>query len=193
LVLAVLGIGIWMGVQHLNYLEFGELRRVAQRTLEQRLIFINNMAVRRAIEELKVASDFDQLCRVLEAAFVSNDFDAFELRLIGPADDLAESQGLQIVLDDMADLCWRRPGSHFVKEVSPAWSMTLGLVAANNRRRGSFTLYRLYNGGNLQLDVNLLISVFSVALADALERMDKVAQIDSVLLEPDLAAKTRAS
>ena len=43
LVLAVLGIGIWMGVQHLNYLEFGELRRVAQRTLEQRLIFVNNM------------------------------------------------------------------------------------------------------------------------------------------------------
>ena len=48
LVLAVLGIGIWMGVQHLNYLEFGELRRVAQRTLDQRLIFINNLAIRRA-------------------------------------------------------------------------------------------------------------------------------------------------
>jgi UDP-GlcNAc:undecaprenyl-phosphate GlcNAc-1-phosphate transferase len=193
LVLAVLGIGIWMGVQHLNYLEFGELRRVAQRTLEQRLIFVNNMAIRRAIEELKVASDFEQLCRILEAAFVSNDFDAFELRLIGAADDLAESQALQIVSDDMADLRWSRPGSHFAKEVSPAWSMTLGLVAANNRRRGSFTLYRLYNGGNLQLDVNLLISVFSVALADALERMDRVAQIDSALLEQNLAAKARAS
>jgi len=93
----------------------------------------------------------------------------------------------------MADLRWSRPGSHFAKEVSPAWSMTLGLVAANNRRRGSLTLYRLYNGGNLQLDVNLLISVFSVALADALERMDRVAQIDSALLEQNLAAKARAS
>ena len=79
LVLAVLGIGIWIGVQHLNYLEFGELRRVAQRSLEQRLIFINNLAIRRAVEELKVASDFEQLCRVLEAAFSSNDFDAFDL------------------------------------------------------------------------------------------------------------------
>src|SRR3979411_3434972 len=57
LVLAVVGTGIWMGVQHLNYLEFGELRRVAQRTLDQRLIVINNMAIRRAMEELKVASD----------------------------------------------------------------------------------------------------------------------------------------
>jgi UDP-GlcNAc:undecaprenyl-phosphate/decaprenyl-phosphate GlcNAc-1-phosphate transferase len=193
LVLAVLGIGIWMGVQHLNYLEFGELRRVAQRTMEQRLIFVNNMAIRRAIEELKVASDFEQLCRILEAAFVSNDFDAFELKLICAADDLAESHGFQIVSDDMAELRWSRSGSHFAKELSPAWSMTLGLVAANNRRRGSFTLYRLYNGGNLQLDVNLLTSVFSVAMADALDRMDRVAQIDSALLEQNLAAKARAS
>ena len=90
LVLAVLGIGIWIGVQHLNYLEFGELRRVAQRTLEQRLIFVNNLAIRRATEELKVASDFEQLCRILEAAFGSNDFDAFELRLLRPPDELAE-------------------------------------------------------------------------------------------------------
>jgi len=36
LVLAVLGIGIWIGVQRLGYLELGELGRVAQRTLEQR-------------------------------------------------------------------------------------------------------------------------------------------------------------
>src|SRR5262249_17222002 len=36
LVLAVLGTGIWVGVQHLGYLEFGEIRRVAQRTIEQR-------------------------------------------------------------------------------------------------------------------------------------------------------------
>ena len=32
LVLAVLGTGMWVGVQHLGYLEFGELARVAQRT-----------------------------------------------------------------------------------------------------------------------------------------------------------------
>jgi len=40
LVLAVVGTGIWLGVQHLNYLEFGELRRVAQRTIDQRYIVI---------------------------------------------------------------------------------------------------------------------------------------------------------
>ncbi|HEY7616620.1 MAG TPA: MraY family glycosyltransferase, partial [Terriglobales bacterium] len=69
LVLLVLGMGIWLGVQHLGYLEFGELRRVAQRTVEQRQIFINNLSIRRATEELKVARNYDQFCRVLAAAF----------------------------------------------------------------------------------------------------------------------------
>ena len=64
--LAVLGTGVWIGVQHLGYMEFGELRRVAQRTIE-RQIFINNLAIRRATEELKVTSDYRQLCRILVA------------------------------------------------------------------------------------------------------------------------------
>jgi UDP-GlcNAc:undecaprenyl-phosphate GlcNAc-1-phosphate transferase len=44
LVLVVLGAGIWIGVQHLGYLEFGELARVAHRTLDQPQIFVNNPA-----------------------------------------------------------------------------------------------------------------------------------------------------
>ena len=81
LVLAVFGIGIWIGVQHLGYLEFGELARVAHRTLDQPQIFVNNLAIRRATEELKVARDFEQVRRILTAAFGSNDFDSFELKL----------------------------------------------------------------------------------------------------------------
>jgi hypothetical protein len=57
----VLGSGIWFGVQHLGYLEFGEIRRVAQRTIEQRRVFVNNLAVRRAIEELQRVNDYDAL------------------------------------------------------------------------------------------------------------------------------------
>src|SRR5205807_4671409 len=85
LVLAVLGTGIWLGVQHLGYLEFGEIRRVAQRTIEQRHIFVNNLAIRRATEELKVAEDFQQVARILTAAFTGNDFHAFELSVRVPA------------------------------------------------------------------------------------------------------------
>ena len=41
---------------------------------------------------------------------------------------------------------------------------------SNASRRGSLTVYRLYSERDLQLDVNLLTSVFPVALADALDR-----------------------
>jgi UDP-GlcNAc:undecaprenyl-phosphate GlcNAc-1-phosphate transferase len=194
LVLAVLGIGIWMGVQHLNYLEFGELRRVAQRALDQRLVFVNNLAIRRATEELKVTSDFEQLCRILEAAFGGNDFDAFELRLFRTPDPPLDGQGLQIVAEDKPDFRWKRPGSRFSRETIPSWSLALGLVAANNHRRGSLTLHRLYGGGNLQLDINLLTSVFPVALADALERIENLSGEATPLREkPSSAVAARAS
>jgi len=193
LVLAVLGIGIWMGVQHLNYLEFGELRRVAQRTLDQRLIFVNNMAIRRATEELKVAADFDQLCRVLEAAFGSNDFDAFELRILRLQEGLAEAPVLQIASSEKPDFRWKRPGGGFTRDSIPAWSLALSLVAANNHRQGSLTLYRAYGEGDLQLDVNLLTSIFPVALADALDRIQKAGEVVSRNEEQTPVVEARAS
>lgn len=164
LVLAVLGCGIWMGVQHLGYLEFGEIRRVAHRTMEQRQIFINNMSIRRATEELRVARDYAQLCRILVAAFGANDFDGFELRSISPL------QGIQ---DREPEACfrWKKPGSASMKRPVNAWTMNLELVTTNRSRHGSMTIYRQYSSRNLQLDINLLTADFPIALAEALERI----------------------
>ncbi len=172
LVLAVLGTGVWLGVQHLGYLEFGELRRVAQRTMEQRQIFVNNLAIRRAAEELKVSADYAQLCRVLVAAFSSNDFDAFELSWDHLPYEMPEIHGLHKVHDSGGQprLLWSRPGSYFLFDMGGAWSLTLNLVTSNNQRCGSMTMHRLYNGRDLQLDVNLLTSLFSPNLAEALHR-----------------------
>lgn len=60
----------WFGVQHSGYLEFVEIQRIAQRTVAQRRIFVNNLAIRRAIEELKRAKE--QVCHILQSAFRSN-------------------------------------------------------------------------------------------------------------------------
>ena len=184
LVLAVLGTGVWIGVQHLNYLEFGELRRVAQRTFEQRQIFVNNLAIRRATEELKVASDYQQICRILVAAFSSNDFDGFELRLHARPESTSIRAGEGISCSDPA-LRWRKPGSRLSHEM---WHLTLDLVAANNRQRGSMTIYRVYTQRDLQLDVNLLTSVFPGVLADALDRVldTRIEEMPSVAQVPEL-------
>jgi hypothetical protein len=172
LVLAVLGIGIWIGVQHLGYLEFGELARVAHRTLDQPQIFVNNLAIRRATEELKVARDYDQVRRVLVAALSSNDFDSFELKLellpgelvpFGPAEASA-------VHRSALSFRWSKPGLPKALDGSAAWTIALDLVGSASRRRGTLLVYRRYSQRDLQLDINLMTSTFPTALADALDR-----------------------
>jgi UDP-GlcNAc:undecaprenyl-phosphate/decaprenyl-phosphate GlcNAc-1-phosphate transferase len=172
LVLAVLGAGIWIGVQHLGYLEFGELARVAHRTLDQRQIVINNLALRRATEELKVARDYQQVRRILAAAFGTNDFDGFDLKgkllpgetLPPDAQDGSESRGGDFLFR------WTKPGFAKSLEAAPVWTLGLELVSSANRRRGTLAVYRVYSQRDLQLDVNLLTSAFPPALADALDR-----------------------
>jgi UDP-GlcNAc:undecaprenyl-phosphate GlcNAc-1-phosphate transferase len=165
LVLAVLGTGIWIGIQHLGYLEFGEIRRVAQRTIEQRRIFVNNLAVRRATEELKVAETFQQVARILGAAFAGNDFDAFELHVRVPAREfhIVESNNLP-------HLRWTKPGARTVPEFENAWSLRLELITPANQHCGSLIVFREYANRGLQLDINLLTSIFPAALAEALQR-----------------------
>ncbi|HEY7098172.1 MAG TPA: MraY family glycosyltransferase [Terriglobales bacterium] len=192
LVLAVLGTGIWIGVQHLGYLEFGELRRVAQRTIEQRQICINNLSIRRAIEELKVAHSYDQLCRILIAAFGTNDFDAFDLCVQGSLDRVPEHERASEYGGgkDRPFLHWKRPDSLFSQEMGNAWSFTLDLVTTTNHRWGSMTIFRMYSDRDLQLDINLLTSVFPTTLANALARVyDPDVEIVSQAFEtPDMFA-----
>ena len=165
LVLAVVGTGVWLGVQHLNYLEFGEIRRVAQRTMEQRQIVINNLSIRRAVEELKVAADYDHVRRILLAAFDSNDFDAFELQLKSLSGD-------QFGLGETYKPFHWAKFQHIVSmSTLPSWKLTLDLVTTSNRRRGALVVYRVYSQRGLQLDVNLITSEFPVVLADALDRV----------------------
>ena len=165
LVLAVVGTGVWLGVQHLNYLEFGELRRVAQRTIDQRQIVINNLSVRRAAEELKVARDFTQVRSVLIAAFESNDFDAFELQLKSLPGDQAQPG------ENNRHFHWSKFPHMAAISSQPSWRLSLDLVTTAKQRRGSLVVYRIYSRRDLQLDVNLLIYEFPVILADCLERV----------------------
>jgi UDP-GlcNAc:undecaprenyl-phosphate GlcNAc-1-phosphate transferase len=173
LVLAVIGTGIWIGVQHLGYLELGELARVAQRTFEQRQIFVNNLAIRRATEELKVARDYQQICRILEAAFASNDFDEMDVKiklfpgeypLLGVADTNALARRGE------TSIHWTKKTVGKSLQGLAVWTLSLDLVSTANRRRGSLVVHRRYSERHLQLDINLLTTAFPVALADALDR-----------------------
>jgi UDP-GlcNAc:undecaprenyl-phosphate/decaprenyl-phosphate GlcNAc-1-phosphate transferase len=171
LVLAVLGIGIWIGVQHLGYLEFGELARVAHRTLDQPQIFVNNLAIRRATEELKVAKDYDQIRRILVAAFSNNDFDSFELKLeLQPTDPVPMLREVPPTRSALS-FRWNKPVAPKILDSMALWTITLDLLTSSNRRRGILQVHRIYCTRDLQVDINLLTSAFPAALADALDRI----------------------
>ena len=172
LVLAVLGIGIWIGVQRLGYLELGELGRVAQRTFEQRQIFINNLSIRRATEELKAARDYEQIRRILEAAFSSNDFDGLDVKFKlfpGESPPVAAEPGSQAQRGEASFHWGKTRGARSLEGVA-VWTLSLDLTNSSNRRRGMMMVHRLCSQRDLQVDINLLTSAFPVALADALDR-----------------------
>src|SRR5215471_10398397 len=171
LVLTVLGIGIWIGVQHLGYLEFGEIARVAQRTLNQPQIFVNILEIRRATEELKAARDYEQVRCILLDAFASNDFDGFELLLHLRPGEMVPSELIEPPSGRRPNsFRWSKPGLPKSTDSELAWKLSLELLSSANQLRGTLTAHRVYSARELQLDVNLLTREFPVALADALDR-----------------------
>ena len=172
LVLVLIGTCVWFGVQHLGYLEFGEIGRVAHRTFDQRGIFVNNLAILRATEELKCASDYVQVCGILEAAFSTNDFDGFELNIRADAEEhpAIGDKHLRVRPGERLHFEWSKPGTPKLRDHWATWTLGLQLVTTSNRWLGSMKIYRFYADRALLIDTNLLTSIFPVVLADALDR-----------------------
>jgi hypothetical protein len=53
---------------------------------------------------------------------------------------------------------------------SAIWTVALVLLSSANRPCGTLRVFRSYSHRDLQLDINLLTSLFPRALADALDR-----------------------
>ncbi|MFP5262038.1 MAG: MraY family glycosyltransferase [Blastocatellia bacterium] len=172
-VLFVVGAGVWMGVQHLGYHEFFELKRMAQRTIDQKKIMKNNLAIRRAIRSLSKAQDPRQVFRALTSAFETNDFDGFQL-CCNPLGLESSIDARRSCLDQGHRNCfiWRKANGFDIGYSSaPVWTITLDLVTSGKEGCGYFSLYRAYSDKPLLADVNLLTSEFHLALGDAVRRM----------------------
>ncbi len=159
--------GIWFGVQYLGYPEFLELGRVARRTVEQKEIIRNNLAIRRATERLGRALSFSHICEILEAAFEANDFDAFRLGIHPAADRFGEVRH-----HDCSDSCpyhtWQK--NRRTNALAGKWNLTLELRTSTERSQGFLSMYRVRDDQPLLIDLNLVGYSFSTALANALDR-----------------------
>jgi UDP-GlcNAc:undecaprenyl-phosphate/decaprenyl-phosphate GlcNAc-1-phosphate transferase len=161
-VLTIVGIGVFFGFQHLGYHEVDELRRVMRRTWEQKTIITNNLAIRRATDELARAETVQDVCQILKIAFHDNDFDGFEFSF---SPELA-------VWHDGSELtppvhyAWHREAS----TPGTGWMLQLDLLSQRGKVRGTFSVQRSYTTRSLRSDINCLTDAFAAALGAALQR-----------------------
>jgi UDP-GlcNAc:undecaprenyl-phosphate GlcNAc-1-phosphate transferase len=161
-VLAIVGLGIFFGLQHLGYDEVDELARVARRTWEQKSIISNNLAIRRAKDELGRAKSVEEICEVLKAAFRENDFDGFEFSFS------PEVPGWPGMLDGSGPVryAWTRDEG----TANTGWALRMDLVSAAGEVRGTFAVNRGYTTRALRSDIDCLTDGFAAALCAALQR-----------------------
>jgi len=166
LVLAVIGIGVALGVQYLGYVEFSELQDAFRRTAERKRVIANNVEVRRAVEALNSCTDFLRMCAILRSTLPSIGFDGFRLgRNLGetfsgtPFSPMQRTTdgGLQWFCDDAEDS-------------ESAWELTLELNTDSHHRLGQFSLLRKGVDSPLLVDFNLLSCAFRNALSGAVLR-----------------------
>jgi UDP-GlcNAc:undecaprenyl-phosphate/decaprenyl-phosphate GlcNAc-1-phosphate transferase len=168
IVLIVVGVGIWFGVQHLGYHEFAELGQAAKRTVDQKQIIVNNLAIRRATEELGSAKNFDQICQVLQDAFETNEFDGFDLcfRPMNP-EHTGIPETFRKDFNGSHVFEWRKTDAPLSE--AAGWRLGVTLVSARGQQ-ATFSVFRAQSARILFFDVNLLTGEFQSVLAEAIDR-----------------------
>jgi hypothetical protein len=166
LVLLVIGVGIWLGVQHLHYVEFIELQDLVRRTKKRKRVFANNLEIRRATESLNSCSEFATICRILESTLQPLGFDGFQLQ--NPSMYNISERFLAPLRQTAGDgfrYCWCETTSP-----DPPWELRLELTTSSGNRMGHFSLFRTWIKDPLLLDVDLFSCEFRCALSGALHR-----------------------
>ena len=185
LVLAVIGIGVWSGVQYLRYAEFSELRRLLWLTTRRRHLMANNVNIRRAAESLHSCGDFLTLCRILKDTLQPAGFDGFCFEP-SSLDWVPESLPAPLSRDAGGRLrwCWAHP-----ENSEPSWELKLELSNGERVKWGYFSLYRKCGEQPLLLDINLFSSEFRAALSDAAHRVMNGSQPAAKDYEPVESAR----
>jgi UDP-GlcNAc:undecaprenyl-phosphate GlcNAc-1-phosphate transferase len=166
LVLAIIGIGIVLGVQYLGYVEFSELQDVLRRTSERKRAIVNNVEVRRAVEALNSCADFVMVCVILRNTLHSIGFDGFRLgRNLGEAFSGTPFSPMQRTADGELQLFWDDAG-----EGESIWELRLELNSDPHYPLGHFSLLRKDVDNPLLVDFNLLSCEFRSALSRAVLR-----------------------
>ena len=167
-VLAVVGIGVLIGVQQLHYPEFLELGRAANRTLNQRRVIANDIGIRRAPDALGSCTTLAQFCEILQQCLKPVGFDGFGLYLSSGLPATVEVYPFPAAGGRKFKFFW----NHSTTSLETNWSMTFSLPRRNGKRLGSLTLYRKNLLSPLWMDLDVFVATgFTNAVAAVVEKM----------------------
>jgi UDP-GlcNAc:undecaprenyl-phosphate/decaprenyl-phosphate GlcNAc-1-phosphate transferase len=175
LVLLIIGIGVWLGVQHLHYAEFAELQDLVRKTKKRKLVIANNLEIRRATESLSSCAEFASICKVLKNALQPVGFDGFQLES-STTSGISEMffAPLRRATDGGLQYSWCDAAIS-----DPAWELRLELTINSGYRMGYFSLFRTQVGNPLLVDVDLFNNDFRNALSSAFFRTMNQIQVSS--------------
>jgi hypothetical protein len=162
-VLALIGLGVFLGVQQLRYQEFTELQRVGRRVLNQMRVISNNIAIRRAAEALQSCQSLGDIGAVIVGYLEPIGFDGFvfEMESLG---DVPEAGLLPFIRKSSDVICLGLSEADAF-----AWRLEFCLAPSTGRRRRSFSVFRACCKDPLWFDSNVFVaSGFTAALDKAL-------------------------
>ncbi len=167
-VLIVVGIGVLIGLRQLRYLEFLELARVANRTLNQRHVIANGISIRRAADVLKSCANLPQFCQILRECLEPIGFDGFGLYLTSKMPVEVDLRPFHRVSGSKLHFFWNPS----LTRSRTNWSLTIKLTAPNGNPLGGFTLYRNSSATPIWLDFDVFTTAgFSGAIGAIVEKM----------------------
>ena len=162
-VLALIGLGVFLGVQQLRYHEFTELRRVGRRVLNQMRVISNNIAIRRAAEALQTCQSLGDIGAVIVGYIEPIGFDGFALEMEALG-EVPEAALLPFVRKG-SDVIYLGEAEAFALRLE----FCLGAGAGGGKR--SFSVFRACCEEPLWFDSNVFVSSgFTAALDEALLR-----------------------
>jgi UDP-GlcNAc:undecaprenyl-phosphate/decaprenyl-phosphate GlcNAc-1-phosphate transferase len=166
LVLVIIGIGVWLGVQHLHYAEFAELQDLVRRTKKRKRVIANNLEIRRATESLSSCAEFASICKTLKNALQPAGFDGFQLKSSGTS-GISELFLAPLQKTAYGDLqyCWCDTITS-----DPEWELKLELILNSGHRIGYISIFRAQVDKPLLVDVELFNNEFRSALSSACSR-----------------------
>jgi UDP-GlcNAc:undecaprenyl-phosphate/decaprenyl-phosphate GlcNAc-1-phosphate transferase len=164
-VLFVVGIGICLGVQQLNYSEFSEFLQPVAR---HKQVLTSQANVRRAIDQLNACSDFRTICQILQEALQPVGLDAIRIKNLG-------KDGFPMAL--LHSLRYDQEGNWILewserKTDDLPWEHNFELPTSHPSL-GYASLFHMPVNADVRLSCDLLAEEFRDALSAAVEQATK--------------------